>query len=92
MHRATAFNVVSELTRVILYRGCVYSNKGSLTVYTHLGGGRAHQEVGSQAAQAAAAATALSAQHACACTTWSHSGQDSSVVPGARASLVIGMN
>lgn len=53
--------------------------------YTHLGGGSARQEVGSQAAQAAAAAAALPAQHACACTTWSHSGQDSSVAPGTQA-------
>ena len=51
--------------------------------HTHLGGGSARQEVGSQAEQAAAAAAALPAQHACAWTTWSHSGQDSSIEPGA---------
>ena len=58
---------------------------GGYKAHTHLGGGSARQEVGSQAAQAAAAAAALSAQHACACTTWSHSGHDSSVAPAARA-------
>lgn len=44
-------------------------------------GGSASQDVGWQAAQVDAAAAALSAQQACACTTWSHSGQSPSTWP-----------
>ena len=54
---------------------------GGLAWGPDLMGGSASQDVGWQAAQVDAAAAALSAQQACACTTWSHSGQSPSTWP-----------